>query len=138
VYSYGADLVTPASTMKLVTAAAALESLGPDHRFRTTVVAGVNTRQIVLVGGGDPLLGRAPVSQDVYPARADVRTLAAATATCLPSFLLVTSPASVRRTAAGSAAPSAVGSATTGAFSGAGRVSPGGGATSAGSVTGEG
>jgi serine-type D-Ala-D-Ala carboxypeptidase/endopeptidase (penicillin-binding protein 4) len=83
VYSYGADLVTPASTMKLVTAAAALESLGTDHRFRTTVVAGVNTRQIVLVGGGDPLLGRAPVSQDVYPARADVRTLAAATAKAL-------------------------------------------------------
>ncbi len=83
VYTYGADLVTPASTMKLVATTAALATLGPDHRFRTTVVAGADPKQIVLVGGGDPLLGRAPVSEEVYPARADVRTLAGATAKAL-------------------------------------------------------
>ena len=53
VYSAGADLVIPASTMKLVTTLTALETMGPDHRFRTTVVAGATSRQIVLVGGGD-------------------------------------------------------------------------------------
>ena len=83
VYSHGAGLLTPASTMKLVSSTAALATLGPEHRFRTTVVAGADRGQIVLVGGGDPLLGRAPVSDDVYPARADVRTLAAATADSL-------------------------------------------------------
>ena len=83
VYSYGADLVTPASTMKLVTATAALATLGPERRFRTTVVAGATPKQIVLVGGGDPLLGRAPVSDETYPVRADVQTLADATAKAL-------------------------------------------------------
>jgi serine-type D-Ala-D-Ala carboxypeptidase/endopeptidase (penicillin-binding protein 4) len=83
VYSSGADRVTPASTTKLVSTTAALASLGPDHRFRTTVVAGADAREIVLVGGGDPLLGRAPESQEVYPPRADLRTLAAATAKAL-------------------------------------------------------
>ena len=83
VYEHGAGPVTPASTMKMVTTLAALETLGPSHRFRTTVVAGANSRQVVLVGGGDPLLGRAPVSDDVYPDRADVETLAEATAKSL-------------------------------------------------------
>ena len=83
VYEHGVGLVTPASTMKMVTALAALETLGPDHRFATRVVAGANSRQVILVGGGDPLLGRAPVPGDVYPNRADVETLAAATAKSL-------------------------------------------------------
>jgi serine-type D-Ala-D-Ala carboxypeptidase/endopeptidase (penicillin-binding protein 4) len=75
--------VAGASTTKLVSTTAALASLGPDHRFRTTVVAAADAREIVLVGGGDPLLGRAPESQEVYPPRADLRTLAAATAKAL-------------------------------------------------------
>ncbi|MFM7270598.1 MAG: D-alanyl-D-alanine carboxypeptidase/D-alanyl-D-alanine-endopeptidase [Actinomycetes bacterium] len=46
----------PASTLKMVTAAAALELLGPRHRFTTAAVAtGSGTpRALVLVGGGDP------------------------------------------------------------------------------------
>lgn len=80
VYDNGAGPVTPASTMKMLTATAALESLGSGHRFRTTVVAGRRPNQIVLVGGGDPLLGSAPSSDEVYPARADLQTLAHATA----------------------------------------------------------
>ena len=84
VYRHGADLVTPASTMKLVTTIAALETLGADHRFRTAVHTGSAPGQIVLVGGGDPLLGRAAVDADeVYPPRADIRTLAVATAKAL-------------------------------------------------------
>ncbi|MFD3870079.1 D-alanyl-D-alanine carboxypeptidase/D-alanyl-D-alanine-endopeptidase [Streptomyces sp. NPDC058623] len=52
----------PASTMKLVTAAAALELLGPDHRFSTEVRASgrrsgpVLHGDLVLRGGGDPSL----------------------------------------------------------------------------------
>jgi serine-type D-Ala-D-Ala carboxypeptidase/endopeptidase (penicillin-binding protein 4) len=58
----GAQLI-PASNEKLLVAAAALEELGPRHRFRTSVVAnaGPNRRGVVvgdlwLVGGGDPVL----------------------------------------------------------------------------------
>lgn len=45
---------TPASTVKLATAAAALAALGPDHRIETTVLGSGDT--IVLTGGGDPTL----------------------------------------------------------------------------------
>lgn len=84
VYRHGADMVVPASTMKLVTTLAALETMGPDHRFRTTVRTGSTPRDIVLVGGGDPLLARAPADPDeIYPPRADLRTLAIATARSL-------------------------------------------------------
>jgi D-alanyl-D-alanine carboxypeptidase/D-alanyl-D-alanine-endopeptidase (penicillin-binding protein 4) len=83
VYSAGADRVVPASTMKLLTTLTALEALDPEHTFRTTVVAGASAKQVVLVGGGDPLLARAPEPDDVYPPRADVQTLAAATAKAL-------------------------------------------------------
>ena len=84
VYRSGAKRIVPASTLKMLTSAAALESLGGDHRFRTTVVQGDARRRIVLVGGGDPLLARRPVSVDeAYPARADLVTLARATAKAL-------------------------------------------------------
>ncbi|MEU4729476.1 D-alanyl-D-alanine carboxypeptidase/D-alanyl-D-alanine-endopeptidase [Streptomyces sp. NPDC023588] len=48
--------MTPASTVKIATAAAALAALGPEHRIRTTVAPGAGPGQIVLVGGGDPSL----------------------------------------------------------------------------------
>jgi D-alanyl-D-alanine carboxypeptidase/D-alanyl-D-alanine-endopeptidase (penicillin-binding protein 4) len=53
-------LYTPASNRKLFTAASALHWLGPDHRFRTTLVATgqVDTDtlrgDLVLIGRGDP------------------------------------------------------------------------------------
>ena len=56
---YGQDAGTghtPASTTKLLTAAAALSRLGPEHRLQTTVVVGSTPNRIVLVGGGDPTL----------------------------------------------------------------------------------
>ncbi|MFP5283099.1 MAG: D-alanyl-D-alanine carboxypeptidase/D-alanyl-D-alanine-endopeptidase [Actinomycetes bacterium] len=58
----------PASTMKLLTSAAALSALGADHRFTTRVLQ-PERGQIVLVGGGDPYLsgrrraGRASVAE---------------------------------------------------------------------------
>ena len=64
VYRAGARVITPASTTKLLTSAAALESLGPMARFRTTVRWVPTTRQLVLVGGGDPFLASSPKKAD--------------------------------------------------------------------------
>jgi serine-type D-Ala-D-Ala carboxypeptidase/endopeptidase (penicillin-binding protein 4) len=74
---------TPASTTKLATSIAALQVLGADARFRTTVVTGTSSRRIVLVGGGDPTLaaGRPPASD--YPQPATLLSLASATARAL-------------------------------------------------------
>ncbi|WKD33375.1 D-alanyl-D-alanine carboxypeptidase/D-alanyl-D-alanine endopeptidase [Streptomyces xanthophaeus] len=56
-YESGArDAMTPASTVKIATAAAVLAALGPEHRIRTTVTPGEAPGQIVLAGGGDPSL----------------------------------------------------------------------------------
>jgi D-alanyl-D-alanine carboxypeptidase/D-alanyl-D-alanine-endopeptidase (penicillin-binding protein 4) len=80
----GDGLVTPASTLKLLTSVAALDVLGPDHRFTTKVVTGANRRSIVLVGGGDPLLtGPVPTRADAavsYPKQASLQDLARQTA----------------------------------------------------------
>ncbi|MBI2244275.1 MAG: D-alanyl-D-alanine carboxypeptidase, partial [Nocardioides sp.] len=73
-YSSGTGSATPASTLKLLTAAAALETLGPDHTFATTVVD-AGPRRVVLVGGGDPLLDR----KDVTGLARDTATALAAT-----------------------------------------------------------
>jgi serine-type D-Ala-D-Ala carboxypeptidase/endopeptidase (penicillin-binding protein 4) len=81
VFATGNATFLPASTTKLLTAAAALAAIGPDHRFRTTVVA--RGRQLTLVGGGDPLLARSP-DPSADPERADVRTLARRVARALP------------------------------------------------------
>jgi serine-type D-Ala-D-Ala carboxypeptidase/endopeptidase (penicillin-binding protein 4) len=80
VLSVGASPALPASTTKLLTATAALEALGPDHAFETTVVRG-GAGRIVLVGGGDPFLGRRPASG--WPRGADVTSLARRTAQVL-------------------------------------------------------
>lgn len=47
---------TPASTTKVLTAAAALLTLPADQRITTTVVAGAAPGEAVLVGAGDPTL----------------------------------------------------------------------------------
>jgi D-alanyl-D-alanine carboxypeptidase/D-alanyl-D-alanine-endopeptidase (penicillin-binding protein 4) len=81
------DTYLPASTTKLLTLGAALGTLGPDHRFTTRVVRGERPREVVLVGGGDPLLASKPLTvteaAESYPERADVATLAAAVAEVL-------------------------------------------------------
>jgi len=92
----------PASTTKIATAVAAVETLGPGRRFTTSVVlksrspatsgpAGQGSTaggapgvvRIVLVGGGDPTLaaGRYPAAD--YPQPATLRALAAKTAKAL-------------------------------------------------------
>lgn len=61
-YRSGISLV-PASVLKLVTTAAALEILGPEHTFKTTLgYSGTLKRgtlygDIIIKGGGDPALG---------------------------------------------------------------------------------
>ncbi|HOB04708.1 MAG TPA: D-alanyl-D-alanine carboxypeptidase/D-alanyl-D-alanine-endopeptidase [Propionibacteriaceae bacterium] len=72
--------MTPASTLKTLTSAAALAAMGPDHRFATTVVS-AEPGQIVLVGGGDPLLRGTGAA--TYPARASIVDLAESTAAAL-------------------------------------------------------
>ncbi len=51
--------VIPASTLKILTAAVALDRLGPEHRFTTAVagsVVGGSATELHLIGGGDPNL----------------------------------------------------------------------------------
>ncbi|MHC3472921.1 D-alanyl-D-alanine carboxypeptidase/D-alanyl-D-alanine endopeptidase [Streptomyces sp. 7R007] len=79
-YATGADeSLTPASTTKIATAVAALSALGPDHRLTTRAALEPGTREVVLVGGGDPTL-TARKDADGW---ASLRDLAAATATAL-------------------------------------------------------
>lgn len=75
----------PASTTKIATAVAALESRGPDYRIPTMVVPGTAPGTIVLVGGGDPTLTAAPAPAGADPdaTPASLRTLAASTARIL-------------------------------------------------------
>ena len=67
--------VVPASTVKLIVAAVALEVLGPDFTYETAVrtpavVDGVVDGDVYLVGGGDPLLTSDdyPIDDDSLPA----------------------------------------------------------------------
>ncbi len=64
----GTKPVMPASNQKLITATVALDVLGPDTRLSTRVLApagqkGVIRGDLVLVGGGDPLLATADYVQ---------------------------------------------------------------------------
>lgn len=52
----GTRAVVPASNTKLLTAVAALQTMGPDRKFQTRVVSGPAAGAVVLVGGGDVLL----------------------------------------------------------------------------------
>jgi len=74
VFEYNAEKsLTPASVMKLVTTAAAIELLGPQYTFKTVIgyTGELNKRtgklkgDIVIKGGGDPCLG-SPYFTDEY------------------------------------------------------------------------
>jgi D-alanyl-D-alanine carboxypeptidase/D-alanyl-D-alanine-endopeptidase (penicillin-binding protein 4) len=55
-YAREADrAMMPASNLKLVTTATALDLFGPDHRFETRL--GLSGDDVYLIGGGDPGLG---------------------------------------------------------------------------------
>lgn len=55
------DLKLPASNMKVVTAVTALASMSPDTRFSTRLLSAGAPNDLILHGGGDPLLTRAMV-----------------------------------------------------------------------------
>ncbi len=64
VFEFNAEkLFTPASVLKVVTSAAALEILGPDYRFATRIgytgkiENSVLKGDLIVWGGGDPSLG---------------------------------------------------------------------------------
>ncbi len=70
----------PASGLKVLTAAAALMTLGPDFRMATRVLEGNEPGAIVLVGGGDTTLSRLPPgAESVYPGAPKLADLAAQT-----------------------------------------------------------
>lgn len=76
----GSGTRTPASSMKVLSGVVALDVLGPDTTFATTVLRAPDGT-LVLRGGGDPLLTSA-TSPD-YPYPASLEQLAAATAPAL-------------------------------------------------------
>lgn len=79
-YGVGADTAqTPASTTKIATAVAALSALGADHRLTTRTALEPDTKELVLVGGGDPTL----TAREDADGQASLRDLAARTAAAL-------------------------------------------------------
>lgn len=75
--------LVPASTAKLLTGAAALSAVGSSTTLPTTVVQGLTPGEVVLVGGGDVLLGAGPGAPGAVVGRAGLADLAAQTATAL-------------------------------------------------------
>lgn len=77
VFSHRGDApMLPASAQKLVTAAAALRTLGPSYRYETTVHGtapigpdGTLRGDVVLVGSGDPALATPRYGAEAYPQR---------------------------------------------------------------------
>jgi serine-type D-Ala-D-Ala carboxypeptidase/endopeptidase (penicillin-binding protein 4) len=74
------DPALPASTLKVVTAAAVLSTVGPDLRLATRVETtgpitegGILDGDLVLVGGGDPTLVTDEYARWIYPARPRTR-----------------------------------------------------------------
>lgn len=69
----------PASTLKILTAAAVVRTLDPESRFETTVHAAKADGETVLTlrGGGDVLLGSGTSMEDDVVGRAGLATLAA-------------------------------------------------------------
>jgi D-alanyl-D-alanine carboxypeptidase/D-alanyl-D-alanine-endopeptidase (penicillin-binding protein 4) len=73
----------PASNIKLLTAAAALRTLGPEKRFSTRAVAGSTPGTVVLSGGGDVLLSAGESAADAVLGHAGLATLAQSTVRAL-------------------------------------------------------
>ncbi|MEU4517924.1 D-alanyl-D-alanine carboxypeptidase/D-alanyl-D-alanine-endopeptidase [Amycolatopsis sp. NPDC024027] len=71
--------VTPASTTKVLTSAAALLSLDQNLRLSTKIVQGAEPGTVILVGGGDTTLTSLPLGTDspLYPGGAHVDDLVA-------------------------------------------------------------
>jgi D-alanyl-D-alanine carboxypeptidase len=70
--------ITPASTAKILTSAAALLKMDRGTQFATRVVAGNEPGSVVLVGGGDPTVSSLPAGKNsVYPGAAHLDDLVA-------------------------------------------------------------
>src|SRR3954471_13646120 len=80
---------TPASTAKLLTSVAALTTLDPSKTLETTVVAGANPGQVVLVGGGDPTLSTTSPSK-TYSGAPTMADLAAQVLAAVPAGTPIT------------------------------------------------
>ncbi len=80
-FDRSADVAAPpASVLKVLTAAAAIATIGPDFQMATRVYEGSIPGSIVLVGRGDPTLSALPVgSESVYPGAPKLANLAALT-----------------------------------------------------------
>lgn len=76
-------LMTPASTTKLVAAAAIVTGLEGEHTFRTRVVAGPEPEQVVIVAGGDMLLADGMGDEGAVAGHAGIADLARQTAQAL-------------------------------------------------------
>ncbi|ALE04272.1 hypothetical protein AL755_00720 (plasmid) [Arthrobacter sp. ERGS1:01] len=79
----GDELRAPASNLKLLTAVAALKTLGPATRLSTSVVAGANPNTLVLKAGGDSMLTPGDSDPNAVMGHAGLATLAKDTATAL-------------------------------------------------------
>ncbi len=73
----------PASNQKLLTAAATMSTLDPEHRLTTAVVAGDRPNELVLVAGGDVLLTSRASNPDAVVGHAGLQTLAEETVATL-------------------------------------------------------
>lgn len=83
-YSHdGGSARTPASNLKLLTATAALTSLGAGTRLETSVVAGDTPNALVLKAGGDAMLSDGASDPSAVMGHAGLATLAKETAAAL-------------------------------------------------------
>ncbi len=57
----GEQPMVPASNMKLIVMCAALDALGKDYQFKTTLA--IRANDLVVIGGGDPTLGDERIAQ---------------------------------------------------------------------------
>ncbi len=76
-YEKNADgAITPASTGKILTAAAVLLTLDPTEQLVTKVVAGEQPGEVIIVGGGDPTISSLEAGQEtIYPGAAHLSEL---------------------------------------------------------------
>lgn len=70
----------PASTTKLISGLTALDAMGPEKTFTTEVVKGDDSSEVIIVGGGDILLGEGDSDPEALSGRGGVGTLAKETA----------------------------------------------------------
>ena len=76
-------LLTPASTTKILAAAAVVTGLDVEHTFPTRVVRGAGPQDLVLVAGGDMLLARGKGNPDAVAGHAGLGDLAVQVAQAL-------------------------------------------------------